>query len=74
MILEEKVSNSRTVFRLPRKWEEDVYVVYDKPRNTFVTVYKKGEDHTGRCEEVGELQELVHQSQPGDAVEVVGNC
>ena len=51
-----------------------MYVVYDKPRNTFVTVYKKGEDHTGRCEEMGELQELVHQSQHGDAVEVVGDC
>lgn len=43
LILEEEVSNTRTVFRLPRQWDDDYLVVYDKPRHTFVTVYKKGD-------------------------------
>lgn len=41
LILEEEVSRTRRVYRLPRKYDTDYCVVYDVPRNTFVTVYRK---------------------------------
>lgn len=48
LILEENVSRTRKVYRLPRKYDSDYLVVYDKPRHTFVTVYRKEEKNV--CE------------------------